>query len=108
MSIEQNCLFSFDFIQYVFNDKYKNDLLYELPDILTVFCFHNQEYFEKFNKPKIDKNELIEFIVERIVISRISHAEIIRLCIKYLDVIFPKPEPIYIQMTIFDDGSRLW
>ncbi len=85
----------------------------ELPIILTMFVYSNQEYYYQFMEYFVDKMHMIKYTVKKFDITKeATHAYIMKLILEYLETLKPKKnneekKETYVAQTLFKDGTLL-
>ena len=99
------------FISDTIKLKYENIYIEELPDIITKFIINNKDYHKIFLQDIYTKEEMIKYIVLTYSTDdTVTHAYIMEKALEYIKSKIPKEVPKkvkYIQLSIFDDGSKL-
>ena len=88
--------------------KFKNQYLPFLPRLLTIFIDNNLGYLHMYMASEVNCNDMVKYIIEHFDISNdYSDARIVKLSLQYVKKTFHIEKPVYIQLSIFDDGSIL-
>ena len=97
---------TFDEIEESLYIKFKNSYLPMLPNLLSIFTFSNQEYFDKFMNKDVIPLDMIKYIIMKFDLNNdTSHANIVKLSLQYVKQTIHFEKIVYIQQSIFSDGS---